>query len=86
MKYINRRFRIHATAFRGYLCEGTIDNYLGTKDDFEYYGATVIMVFEPHYNAQALIAIRDLGECDEFFLKTGQHGSMVDYTTQLEWI
>ena len=88
MNYTNRKFRIHSSNGNPRLAEGVIGDYLGTKDELEYYNATVTIMFNPNnvHEVQAQVAIRDLGECDEFFMRTQGAGRMGDYTTQLEWI
>jgi hypothetical protein len=98
--YTGRRFRIYSNnGSKGTytMAEGVIGEQLGaalrdtsrwSADVFEHYRATVTVMFNPNniHDVGALVYIRDLGELDEFHMKTDVSQVFGDYTSQLEWI
>ena len=70
------------------LIEGVINRYIGSSDGFEFYDV-VATVYSYSGTQSAMLPgrakIRDLGECEEFFLNLTGSREMVDYTCQLQW-
>ncbi len=86
--YTGRKFRIRAIGNHPALAEGIIGERLGSQEGLEYYNATVTIRFHENatHHVTAQVAIRDLGELEEFFMKVEGADRMGDYTTQLQWI